>query len=111
MMRKCIMAIGMKEQQIKMSEMMKRDIVAWDEEDSDDPNYIDDGNDDSGSEDENYESDEPGWLNEDLEGPKDDDIFSPRKTVKKIKRQPPSCDQGADEGWYFDPEDEVYITH
>ncbi|GMP30956.1 hypothetical protein CsSME_00005377 [Camellia sinensis var. sinensis] len=38
----------------------KRDNITWDEEDSDDPDYIDDGNDDSGSEDKDYESDEPG---------------------------------------------------
>ncbi|GMP30660.1 hypothetical protein CsSME_00005224 [Camellia sinensis var. sinensis] len=58
---------------------------AWDEEDSDDPDYMDDVNVDSGSEYEDYESDEPGWLNEGLEGPEDDDIFSPRETVKKKK--------------------------
>ncbi|CAL5341952.1 unnamed protein product [Camellia sinensis] len=62
---------------------------AWDEEDSDDPDYMDDGNVDSGSEDEDYESDEPSW-----------------ETVKKRKRQPPSCDQEADGGWYSDPKDE-----
>ncbi|KAF5951330.1 hypothetical protein HYC85_009274 [Camellia sinensis] len=84
----------------------QRDNRAWGEEDSDDPDYIDDGNDDSGLEDEDYESDEPDWLNEGLKGPEDDDIFLPREAVKKRKRQPPSCDQGVDEGWYSDPEDE-----
>ncbi|GMQ04193.1 hypothetical protein CsSME_00049696 [Camellia sinensis var. sinensis] len=70
----------------------KRDNRAWDEEDSDDPDYIDDRNDDNGSEDEDYENDEPSWLNEGLEGPENDDIFLPRETVKKRKRQSPSCD-------------------
>lgn len=94
------------------NEDVKDEEMAWDEENSDDLDYMDDGNVDSGSEDEDYESDEPGWLNEGLEGLEDDDIFSPRETVKKKKRQPPSCDQEADEGWYSDPKDEdLYSVH
>ncbi|GMP36523.1 hypothetical protein CsSME_00008628 [Camellia sinensis var. sinensis] len=61
----------------------ERDNGDWDEEDSDDPDYIVDENDDSGLEDADYESDEPRWLNEGLERPEDDDIFAPRKTAKK----------------------------
>ncbi|XP_028112497.1 nucleolar transcription factor 1-like [Camellia sinensis] len=38
----------------------ERDNRAWDEEDSDDSDYINNENDDNGSEDEDYESDESG---------------------------------------------------
>ena len=94
---------GAADEDVRDEEMDNR---ACDEEDSDDPDYMHNGNVDSGSEDEDYESDEPGWLNEGIEGPEDDDIFSPRETVKKRKRQPSSCDQEEDKGWDSDPEDE-----